>query len=78
MRSRLRVPQANGTGEFKNLGGDRTMKTGLPALAVLFGMTYVHGADSDAPQMLQIFHAIIEAGARMIDAEVEGGVQALF
>lgn len=71
-------PQASGKGVFKNLGDGRRMCTGLPALAPLFGFRYVHGADSDTQQMMQIFHALMHAGAAMIDSEIEGGVQALF
>ena len=76
-RGSLCDSQADGVGRF-DFDDDRRMCTGLPALAPLFGFRYVHGADSDTRQMLQMFHALMHAGAAVIDSQIEGGVRALF
>ena len=54
------------------------MSAGLPALSLLFGIDYVHGANTDTPQTLEIFTYLLQAGARAFDQQLTGGCASLW
>ena len=68
--------QANAAGQYTNLEG--RMCCGLPALSLLFGIKYVHGANSDTPQSLEIFTHLLQGVARALDSQLTGGCASLF
>ena len=72
----MRPCQADSRGQYRHLDG--RMCAGLPALSLLFGIDYVHGANTDTPQTLQIFTYMIQAGARAFDQQLTGGCASLW